>query len=86
MDTFTAWQAVKADGILSYSLPGCKSYRGVLGYSLPGCKNEHGMFTFTAWLGLQVPELKLDLPSTAIGMDWRPIADSIGPATSGTGG
>ena len=42
--------------------------------------------TFTAWLGLQVPELKLDLPSTTIGMDWRPIADSIGPATSGTGG
>lgn len=41
--------------------------------------------TFVAWLGLQVPELKLDLPSTAVGKDWRPIAESFGPAASGTG-
>ncbi|WP_258104511.1 DUF3750 domain-containing protein [Marinoscillum sp. MHG1-6] len=41
--------------------------------------------TFIAWLGLQVPELRLDLPATAIGKDWRPIADSFGPAASGTG-
>jgi len=41
--------------------------------------------TFVAWVGLQVPELRLDLPSTAIGKDWRPIANTFGRATSGTG-
>ncbi|MFY0652272.1 MAG: DUF3750 domain-containing protein [Cyclobacteriaceae bacterium] len=41
--------------------------------------------TFTAWLGIQIPELKLDLPSTAIGKDWRPLTDSFGTAASGTG-
>ena len=41
--------------------------------------------TFVAWLGLQVPELKLDLPSTAVGKDWRPISESFGSAPSGTG-
>ncbi|MEM9327195.1 MAG: DUF3750 domain-containing protein [Bacteroidota bacterium] len=41
--------------------------------------------TFLAWIGLQVPELKLDLPSTAIGKDWRPISDTFGMSASGTG-
>jgi len=41
--------------------------------------------TFIAWLGLQVPELKLDLPATAIGKDWRPISNSFGKSASGTG-
>jgi hypothetical protein len=41
--------------------------------------------TFTAWIGLQVPELKLDLPSTAIGKDWRPLANTFGRSASGTG-
>jgi len=41
--------------------------------------------TFIAWLGLQVPELKLDLPSTAIGKDWRPITEAFGSSASGTG-
>jgi hypothetical protein len=41
--------------------------------------------TFIAWIGLQVPELKLDLPSTAIGKDWRPITEALGKSTSGTG-
>ena len=41
--------------------------------------------TFMAWIGLQVPEMKLDLPSTAIGKDWRPILDTFGTSTSGTG-
>ncbi len=41
--------------------------------------------TFTAWIGLKVPELGLDLPSTAIGKDWRPIDQSIGYSASGTG-
>ena len=41
--------------------------------------------TFTAWIGLQVPEMGLDLPATAIGKDWRPLAHSLGPSASGTG-
>ena len=41
--------------------------------------------TFVAWVGLQVPELGLDLPSTAIGKDWRPLENSFGPSASGTG-
>ena len=41
--------------------------------------------TFVAWLGLEVPELGLDLPSTAIGKDWRPIEDTFGLSPSGTG-
>ena len=41
--------------------------------------------TFIAWLGLQVPELKMDLPATAIGKDWRPISKTFGRSISGTG-
>ena len=41
--------------------------------------------TFTAWLGLQVPELRMDLPATAIGKDWRPISKTFGRSISGTG-
>lgn len=41
--------------------------------------------TFTAWIGLQVPELGLDLPSTAIGKDWRPLHQAFGSSASGTG-
>ncbi|MCB0488453.1 MAG: DUF3750 domain-containing protein [Cyclobacteriaceae bacterium] len=41
--------------------------------------------TFIAWLGLQIPELNLDLPSTAIGKDWRPVTETFGMSTSGTG-
>ena len=41
--------------------------------------------TFIAWLGLKVPELGLDLPSTAIGKDWRPWNASLGSSASGSG-
>ncbi len=41
--------------------------------------------TFVAWVGLQVPELGLDLPSTAIGKDWRPLQQSFGLSASGSG-
>lgn len=39
--------------------------------------------TFTAWIGRQVPELRLDLPPHAIGKDF--IDTPIGVAPSGTG-
>jgi len=41
--------------------------------------------TFIAWLGLEVPELGLDLPATAIGKDWRPWKQTLGWSASGTG-
>ena len=41
--------------------------------------------TFTAWLSRAVPELRVNLPPTAIGKDY--LGDSlIGPAPSGSGG
>lgn len=41
--------------------------------------------TFVSWVGEQVPELKLDLPATAIGKDWRPLEQSFRESPSGTG-
>jgi len=39
--------------------------------------------TFTAWVGRQVPELRLDLPPTAIGKDF--MVTPLGLSPSGTG-
>ncbi len=41
--------------------------------------------TFTAFIGRQVPELKLDLPSTAIGKDYREINEVVSCSASGSG-
>jgi hypothetical protein len=41
--------------------------------------------TFTAMIASQVPELAVDLPSTAIGKDYKPARNAIGMSTSGTG-
>jgi hypothetical protein len=41
--------------------------------------------TFTAWIGRKVPELKLELPSTAIGKDWLGDTTLLAAAPSGTG-
>lgn len=41
--------------------------------------------TFTAWVGREVPALRLDLPATAIGKDYRPWHQIIGLSPSGTG-
>lgn len=54
-------------------------------------KKEYGLYpgpnsnTFVAWVGLQVPEMGLDLPSTAIGKDWRPLEQALSSSASGTG-
>jgi len=54
-------------------------------------KNEYQAYpgpnsnTFTAMVASQVPELSLDLPSTAIGKDYKPFSQSIGLSPSGTG-
>lgn len=43
--------------------------------------------TFTAWIGREVPELRLDLPPTAIGKDWLDITQGqfIAMTPSNTG-
>jgi len=41
--------------------------------------------TFTAYLGKTIPELQLDLPSTAIGKDYRPLHNPFGRSASGSG-
>ena len=41
--------------------------------------------TFTAFVARRVPELKLDLPPTAIGKDYLPNGDLFARAPSGTG-
>ncbi len=41
--------------------------------------------TFVAHIGRSVPELRLDLPSNAIGKDYQPLSSAIGRAPSGTG-
>lgn len=43
--------------------------------------------TFTAWIGREVPELRLDLPPTAIGKDWLDTANGqvVAKSPSNTG-
>ena len=48
------------------------------------CGQDPNSNTFTAYVGRQVPELKLDMPSTAIGKDY--LGDSIIDATTGGSG
>jgi Protein of unknown function (DUF3750) len=42
--------------------------------------------TFVAYIARAVPELRVDLPPTAIGKDYVPITSAITSAPSGTGG
>lgn len=41
--------------------------------------------TFVAWVARRVPELRLDLPPTAIGKDWLAQGRYLAPTPSGTG-
>ncbi len=41
--------------------------------------------TFTAYVARAVPELKVDLPPTAIGKDYLPVSDAFSSSPSGTG-
>ncbi len=41
--------------------------------------------TFIAHIGRNIPDLRLDLPSNAIGKDYVPLTSAIGRAPSGTG-
>lgn len=54
-------------------------------------KNEYQAYpgpnsnTFIASIGREIPELGLDLPSTAIGKDYKPINEMFGRSVSGSG-
>jgi hypothetical protein len=41
--------------------------------------------TFLAHVAREVPELRLDIPASAIGKDYRPLHQPVGLAPSGTG-
>lgn len=41
--------------------------------------------TFTASIGRAIPELGIDLPSTAIGKDYKPLTEMFGRSASGSG-
>ena len=41
--------------------------------------------TFLAHIGRHVPDLRLDLPATAIGKDYRPLAEVVGRSSTGSG-
>jgi len=41
--------------------------------------------TFVAWMGREIPELRLAMPSNAIGKDYVPIGDIVGWSPSHTG-
>jgi len=58
------------------------SYPHALGYSVwPGPNSN----TFIAHLGREIPELKLTMPSIAIGKDYLPLSDAVKRTPSGTG-
>ena len=58
------------------SYPHADHYR-----SYPGPNSN----TFLAHIGREVPALKLDLPPTAIGKDYRPLSRPVGASSSGSG-
>ncbi|MGK0298813.1 MAG: hypothetical protein ACI9XC_002437 [Gammaproteobacteria bacterium] len=71
----------KADALIPKVLAAIESYPYADKYVMwPGPNSN----TFTAYVGRQVPELKLDLPSTAIGKDY--LGDNLIDTTPGGSG
>ena len=72
----------EAEGIVEKVSAAVKEYPYQYEYTMwPGPNSN----TFTAFIGRQVPELKLDLPPTAIGKDYIPGEKFFSTAPSGTG-
>ena len=70
------------DGIIERIAAVARTYPHVNEYRLwPGPNSN----TFTAHIGRAVPELRLDLPPTAIGKDYLPGGDMVAASPSGTG-
>jgi Protein of unknown function (DUF3750) len=70
------------DGLITRVQAAVESYPYAASYrTWPGPNSN----TFTAYLGRAVPELRLDLPATAIGKDFIPGGRPAAMAPSGTG-
>ncbi len=70
------------DGLITRVQAAVESYPYAASYrTWPGPNSN----TFTAYLGRAVPELRLDLPATAIGKDFIPGGLPVAMAPSGTG-
>jgi uncharacterized protein DUF3750 len=71
-----------ADAVIAKLPTAAQSYPYAYRYSAwPGPNSN----TFVAHLGREIPELRLNLPSIAIGKDYLPAGKAISPAPSGTG-
>ena len=72
----------KAEKLIPKVIAAVKQYPFANNYhAWPGPNSN----TFTAFIGKNVPELGLDLPSTAIGKDYRELHNIVGYSPSGTG-
>lgn len=72
----------EAEAMIPHILAAIKSYPYPNTYhAWPGPNSN----TFMAHIGREVPELALDLPSNAIGKDYRPLLNPIGLPPSGRG-
>lgn len=70
------------DALIDRLLAAAASYPHIREYRMwPGPNSN----TFIAYLGREVPELRLDLPSTAIGKDYLPEGALLSTAPSGGG-
>jgi hypothetical protein len=75
-------QGVQAEALIPKIRGAIQTYPFADRYrSYPGPNSN----TFVAHISREVPELRLDLPPTAIGKDYRAISSPIGRAPSGTG-
>lgn len=75
-------RGVEAEAVIDDIVAAVKSYPYGEDYRVwPGPNSN----TFVAWVGRAVPELRLDLPPTAIGKDYLGIADILARAPSGSG-
>lgn len=75
-------RGVKAEALIAKVYKAQKEYPWRNEYTIYPGPNSN---TFVSWIGVQIPELGLDLPSTAIGKDWRPLNRAFGRSTSGSG-
>ncbi|HET9045429.1 MAG TPA: DUF3750 domain-containing protein [Casimicrobiaceae bacterium] len=75
-------RGAEAEAVIAKLPRAAESYPYAYRYSAwPGPNSN----TFIAHLGREIPEMRLDLPSIAIGKDYLPGGQLISPAPSGTG-
>ena len=82
-DVYADLRGAEAEAIFDEVIAAIKDYPYDNEYTMwPGPNSN----TFTAFVGRQVPQLKLDLPPTAIGKDYLGGAKLLGRTPSGGGG